>query len=263
MKAAICIDAVLPGLEPAEQIARVAAAGFDAVEFWSWRGRDLDALGAACERHGVRVVSFTGHRVGDPVAAQTHADFLASVAETVPVARRLDCRTLLLLTNVLGSNGRPVDTHDYISDEAKYANVVAALKRVLEETPEDIHFNLEPLNTRLDHPGYYLSDMRTATRLIRDVGDPRLKVLCDLYHQRVMGDDLVALVAEHLPHIGHFHLADVPGRHEPGTGEVDWVPVLRRVKKGGYRGYVGFEYFPAQPGSADGLAAVQRLWASL
>ncbi len=262
MKASICIDAVLPGLEPAEQIARVAAAGFDAVEFWSWRNRDLDALVSACDRHGVRVVSFTGHHEGDPIAAAAHPLFIASVAETVPVARKLDCRALLLLSNVLGPGGRPVNTHDDLSDEAKAANLVAALKRVLEETPEDIHFNLEPLNTRIDHPGYWLSDMRTGARLIREVGDPRLKLVCDLYHQCVMGDDLVAIVAEHLPHIGHFHLADVPGRHEPGTGAVDWLPVLRRIKRGGYRGYVGFELFPA--GSADvALAAIQKLWGSI
>lgn len=263
MKVSICIDAVLPGLAPAEQIARVAAAGFDAVEFWDWRNRDLDALNAACDKHGVRVVSFTGHRVGDPVDAASHAAFRASVAETVPVARRLDCRTLLLLSNVLGDKGAAAATHEGLSDEAKFANLVTALQTVLEETPEDIHFNLEPLNTRVDHPGYWLSDMGTAARVIREVGDPRVKVLCDLYHQRVMGDDLIAIVAQHLPLIGHFHLADVPGRHEPGTGEVDWAAVLRRIKKGGYRGYVGFEYFPAQPDSGDGLTAVQRLWASL
>ncbi len=262
MKASINIDALLPGLAPADQIARVAAAGFDAVEFWSARGRDLDALAEACDRYGVRIVSFTGHEVGDPIDATEHVAFRASVAEAVALAERVDCRALLLLTNVLGPGGAAANAHADIPDEAKYANAVIVLKELLEETPADIVFNLEPLNTRLDHPGYWLSDMRTAARLVREVGDPRLKVLCDLYHQRVMGDDLVPLVAEYLPVIGHIHLADVPGRHEPGTGTVDWLPVLRRIKRGGYRGYVGFELFPA--GSADAaLAAVQKLWGAL
>lgn len=262
MKASICIDSFFPGAPPAEQIARVSAAGFDAIEFWSWRNRDLAELRKACDRHGVRIVSFTGHREGDPVAAVTHAAFLASVAETVAVARSLGCNALLLLTNVLGTGGRPRDLHPELTDEAKSANTLSALRQVLEATPADIRFNLEPLNTRLDHPGYWLSDMSTAARLIRTVGDPRLKVLCDLYHQHVMGDDLIALVAEHLPVIGHFHLADAPGRHEPGTGTVDWLAVLRRIKRSGYRGYVGFECVPS--GSPDAaLEAVQALWATI
>lgn len=262
MKASVCIDAILPGLEPADQIERVAAAGFDAVEFWSWRSRDLAALADACDKHGVRVVSFTGHEAGDLIAADTHAAFLASLEEAVPVARKLDCHTLLVLTNTLGAKGRPAEAYAGIPEEEKFANVVSALQQALEQLPSDIHLNLEPLNTRLDHPGYWLTDMKVAARIVREVGDPRLKILCDLYHQRVMGDDLVKVVTEHLPLIGHFHLADVPGRHEPGTGEVDWLTVLRRIKRGGYRGYIGFELFPSA-GPDTALAAVQSLWTSI
>ena len=178
------------------------------------------------------------------------------------MARQLDCHTLLVLTNTLGAKGRPAEAFADIPEEEKFANVVSALQQALEQLPSDIHLNLEPLNTRLDHPGYWLTDMKAAARIVREVGDPRLKILCDLYHQRVMGDDLVKVVAEHLPLIGHFHLADVPGRHEPGTGEVDWLTVLRRIKRGGYRGYIGFELFPSA-GSDAALTAIQSLWTSI
>src|SRR3979411_641154 len=103
---------------------------------------------------------------------------------------------------------------------------------------------LEPLNTLGDHPGYYLKHIDTASEIVRKVGSSRLKILCDLYHFSVMGADLNKIVNEHLPLIGHFHIADVPGRHEPGTGSGDWAAILHLIQDLGYTGCVGFEFFP-------------------
>jgi hydroxypyruvate isomerase len=139
---------------------------------------------------------------------------------------------------------------------------VAALRQVLATTPDDLQLVLEPLNTVLDHPGYWLSDMATAAAIVREVGSSRLKVLCDLYHMAMMGHPLERLIDAHVAHIGHVHVADVPGRHEPGTGAIDWLAVLRRLRDRGYAGNVGFEYFPAGDPEAS-LRAVRRLWNAL
>ena len=104
--------------------------------------------------------------------------------------------------------------------------------------------------------------METASSLVRDVGNPRLKILCDLYHLGVMGSDLEHVITTYLADIGYFHIADVPGRHEPGTGSVDWLALLRLIQKNGYEGYVGFEYFPLHD-SDESLHAIQRLWQAL
>jgi hydroxypyruvate isomerase len=125
--------------------------------------------------------------------------------------------------------------------------------------PDDITLVLEPLNTLVDHPGYYLNDIDTASAIVRAVGSPRLKILCDLYHFIVMGADLKKIVTNHLPEIGHFHIADAPGRHEPGTGSVDWMTMLRLIQDRGYTGCVGFEYFPESDSDAS-LAAIHKLW---
>jgi hydroxypyruvate isomerase len=118
---------------------------------------------------------------------------------------------------------------------------------------------LEPLNTLVDHAGYYLADMDVASAIVREVGSPRLKILCDLYHFGVMGADLEKIVTDHLSEIGHFHIPDVPGRHEPGTGSVDWAAMLRLIRDRGYAGCVGFEYFP-ESDSDSSLEAIRKLW---
>ena len=118
---------------------------------------------------------------------------------------------------------------------------------------------LEPLNTRIDHPGYFLQDMATAVALVKEIAHPRLKVLCDLYHLAVMGEDLEGIIDRHVDSIGHFHVADVPGRHEPGTGTLDWPALLRRIRERGYDGTIGFEYAPLAD-SAASLDSIRKLW---
>jgi hydroxypyruvate isomerase len=118
---------------------------------------------------------------------------------------------------------------------------------------------LETLNTKLDHPGYAVSSLATAARVVEAVGDPRFGILADLYHLGMMGEDLVPLVRRYGGMIGYIHVADVPGRHEPGTGKVDWVAVLEALRDSGYDGYAGFEFSPA--GSSDAaLEAIRALW---
>jgi hydroxypyruvate isomerase len=248
-----------PGLPTEEKILRIAAAGFTDVEFWGWRDKNIGAVQAACQESGVRVANFSGHRVGSPIAETTHPALFADVSDAVSTARVLDCQALMLLTNALNPDGGVADRFDEISGDLKFRNTVAALVQLDRIVPADITLLLEPLNTLVDHPGYYLNDMDTASRIVCDVGSPRLKILCDLYHFAVMGADLRAIVTEHLALIGHFHIADVPGRHEPGTGTVDWAGMLRLIRSVGYSGGVGFEFFPA--GDADvALRAIRDLW---
>jgi hydroxypyruvate isomerase len=255
----ICLDPVYPGVSTEEKISRVAAAGFAHVEFWSWRDKNVPAIRKACQENGVRVANFSGHRTGSPVAPATHPTLFADVSDAVGTARALDCQGLMLLTNALNSDGSVADRFEEIPDDLKFKNTVTALAQLDRSIPVDITLLLEPLNTLVDHPGYYLDDIDTASRIVREVASPRLKILCDLYHFGVMGADLKAIVIEHLDLIGHFHVADFPGRHEPGTGSADWASMLQLIKSSGYRGGVGFEFFPQ--GETDvALRAIHNLW---
>jgi hydroxypyruvate isomerase len=259
MTPTICLDPLYPGLATEEKIPRVAAAGFRHIEFWGWRDKDILAIQAACRNHDVRVINFSGHRMGSPIAEQTHPVLFADVSDAVPTARTLDCQRLMLLTNALNPDGSVADRFEEIPDDTKFENAVTALRHLVSMVPEDITFVLEPLNTLVDHPGYYLADIDTASAIVREVGSARLKILCDLYHFGVMGADLTKIETNHLSEIGHFHIADVPGRHEPGTGSVDWAAILRLIQDQGYTGYVGFEYFPKDETDSS-LETIRKFW---
>ena len=262
MKPVICLEPLYQELTPEDKIERIVAAGFQYVEFWGWRDKNVPTFLEACQRHKVEVVNFSGHRAGSPVATDTHALFLQDLADAVKIAKQLHCPTLMLLTNALNEDGSVKDSFEQIPDTKKYENALIGLKKALEVTPDDVNFVLEPLNTTIDHPGYYMGDMQTASSLVRDVGNPRLKVLCDLYHLGVMGSNLEEIITTYLSDIGYFHIADFPGRHEPGTGSADWGALLRLIKQSGYKGYVGFEFFPFHD-SDEALQSIQRLWQAL
>lgn len=262
MKPVICIEPLYPELSPEGKIERIAKAGFQYVEFWGWRNKNVSTFLEACERHQVEIVNFSGHRTGSPVAKDTHALFLEDLADAVKIAGQLHCQTLMLLTNALNEDGSVTDAFDQIPEAQKYENTVIGLKKALDATPEEINFVLEPLNTTIDHPGYYLADIKTASSLVGDIGNPRLRILCDLYHLGVMGSDLNEVITSNISDIGYFHIADFPGRHEPGTGSGDWETLLRSIQQSGYTGYVGFEFFPLSD-SDEALHAIQRLWQAL
>jgi hydroxypyruvate isomerase len=259
MEPVICFEMLFPNLPPEEKIARIAAAGFSAVEFWGWRDKKISALQKSCIDNGVHVANFSGHRRGDLIAPHTWAVFFEDLEDSVETARLLDCQTLMLLTNELGERGRVVNSYQDSDPAEKRRNLLRGIKEALRRTPEDFQLVLEPLNTRIDHPGYFLSSMDAAVSLVEEIDDPKLRILCDLYHMGMMGENLQALIQEHLPHIGYFHIADIPGRHEPGTGKEDWRTLLRQIARSGYKGPVGFEYAPAKD-SAASLDRIRDLW---
>jgi hydroxypyruvate isomerase len=258
VEAVICLEMVYPELAGEQRIERIAAAGFRAVEFWGWREKDLDALAAACRSQGVSVAVFSGHRRGSLVRRDEHGLVLDELREAAGVAETLGCRRLMLLSDELGPGGA-VDPSRAAGDRPeKHGNLVAGLEQALAATPDALELVLEPLNTRIDHPGYYLDGMDEALAVIGEVDDPRLKILCDLYHLGVMGEDLEAVIENHHDSIGHYHVADFPGRHEPGTGGADWGRLLRLIETAAPRATVGFEYSPQEDSGAslDAIAAL-------
>jgi hydroxypyruvate isomerase len=138
MTPAICVEPLYSGLETEEKIARVAAAGFRHVEFWSWRDKNIPAVREVCRKHGVRVVNFSCHRVGSLVAKETHSDLFADAQDAVTTARALDCQTLMLLTNALNPDGSVANEFAEISDEVKFKSTVAASRELISRVPEDI-----------------------------------------------------------------------------------------------------------------------------
>ena len=120
-----------------------------------------------------------------------------------------------------------------------------------------IRLDLEALNVTVDHKGNFLRTSRMSADLCRLIASPWLKMLYDIYHLQISEGNLCGHIAACCDQIGHVHAADVPGRHEPGTGEINFPRVLAQLEACGYRGSVGFELFP----KTDTAAAVRAIMA--
>lgn len=120
-----------------------------------------------------------------------------------------------------------------------------------------IRLLIEPINSRVDMPGYLVDTLEKSLRVLRDVNHPNLKIQFDLYHMQIMQGDLIRSLEQHLPDIGHIQFADNPGRHEPGTGEINFATIFRRLDELSYDGWVSAEYRPSVK-TADSLGWLQR-----
>lgn len=258
----LCIDPLFPELSAAEKVRTVAEIGMRNIEFWGWREKNIDELARSCESNGVSVTNFSAHRRGSPIEPAEHETVLAELSDAQKVAGRLGCDTLMVLSNELGEGGRPVQPGTNRSTEERLEAMVALLQRACEMLERGMRLVIEPLNTRIDHPGNFLCSMDQAMEVVDRVGDERVTVLVDLYHLGVMGEELDRIIDERIDYIGYVHLADIPGRGEPGSGTEEWAPRLQRLTERGYDGVCGFEYMPSGDHAASVEACVS-FWESL
>ena len=251
---AVCVEMVLLDLPVEERIRRVHELGF-AAEIWDWTAKDVDGLARLAET-GVRFTSMTGYvegRLTDDAGAEA---LLASAARAVQVARRLGAPNLNLHGTGLGEGGLPVSPVTEVTGPMWVA-AARTLTRVAElGEREGVVFTLENLNTAVDHPGTPFARAADTRDLVAAVGSPHLRMNLDLYHAQIGEGNLVELVRETVGAglVGEVQVADVPGRCEPGTGEISYPAVARALAEAGYRGVVGLEGWA----SGDSEVALER-----
>jgi len=234
-----------------ERPAAAAAAGFDAVEFW-WPfssaapgDTEVDRFVAAVKDAGVQLVGLNfaaGDMPGGDRGLMSWPgrsdEFHDSVAVAVAIADQLETGAF----NALYGN-RLDETTPEEQDDLAAANLARAA-----EAADRIGavVLVEPVSGSPRYPLLTAADVMTVIQRVQQhAGVDNLRLLADLYHLTVNGDDLAALVAQHAGHIGHVQIADAPGRHEPGTGELDLDHHLCALENAGYSGWVGLEYSPS------------------
>jgi hydroxypyruvate isomerase len=238
-----------------ERFERAAAAGFRAVEFLFIHNVDADAVARELKRHDLELVLFdpeggdfpAGDRgyLCDP-ARRDHLH--TTIQEAVTVARRVGCRRL----NVLAGN-RPSGVAEHLLRRT----VVENLKRAVPLAREaGITLLVEMLNT-WESPRYFLDRLEVGLDIVREVAEPNVRFQFDCYHVQRMEGQLIDGLIRNLPWIGHVQIADVPGRHEPGSGEIHYANVLAALDRAGYEGFVGLEYRPSGK-TEDSLAWLPR-----
>ncbi len=235
----------------ADRIRLAHQAGLSAVEFWRWTDKDLDAIVAAVAETGIAVSGL----VAEPMIALTNPAnreaWLQGLRESVAVAQRLGAAVLIVQAG---------DDLSGFSRAEQRASLIAALTAgagILEGS--GVRLGLEPLNTTIDHPGYYLSSTMEGLDIVDEIDRPEIGIVYDLYHSAVMGEDTREVIGDRIDRIVHLHVADHPGRSDPGTGQIDLAERLDWLFAQGYRGRIGLEYRPATSDAKSVRAVVKSL----
>ena len=231
--------------------ARLKEQGFG-VGLWNWPEHDLAKL----EATGASFTIMNGYLRGRLTDDDGAALLLQTARETARVGKRLGVARLNLHGTGLGDGGLPVQPIQVVTG-AMWLKARDTLSRICDMADqEDVTFTLENLNLPVDHPGVPFGRAEDTLALVSSLNHPRLRLNLDLYHAQIGEGNLIELCRKSLPWIGEIQVADVPGRCEPGTGEVNWNGIARALAAMGYNGPVGMEAFAA--GDADAALAAFR-----
>ena len=226
-----------------ERFALAARAGFSAVECQFPYEVPAADIRARLQEHGLAMVLHNlpagDWAAGDRgLAGLPHRtdEFRAGVARAIATAHALGVRQLDCLAGIAPPGVDPDTVHRTLVDNLRLAARALAA--------EGLRLLVEPINT-FDIPGFIVSRTAQCIALLDEVGEPNVFVQYDVYHAQRMEGELAGTLARHLPRIAHVQVADNPGRHEPGTGEIRFDDVFSELDRLGYAGWVGCEYKPA------------------
>ncbi|WP_312182840.1 TIM barrel protein [Arthrobacter sp.] len=218
-----------------ERVRRISGAGFD-VELWDTRKHNVERLSAA----GAVFSSMTGYSAGSVIDPDTSQNVIRTARALIPTALELGVSRMVVHPAELidGQAARPA----FRATGQLWLTGLRTLEKLGELGAEHgIVITLENLNTIVDHPGIPLARAKDTLALVEAVGHPNVKMMLDLYHAQIGEGNLIDLLRRALPHIGEIQVADVPGRCEPGTGEINYPAVARALEQAGYTGTVGME----------------------
>lgn len=265
LRLSVRVEPLFPRLTLTQQLERVAAAGYQGYEFGDWRAQDPKQIVALQRKLGLECVCLVGNKGVNPVGMglcdpAERAGFLAEIAASTEAAKRFETTKIVVLSGFRVPGMTREAMHASMVEGLKRAHdIVAKTKVTMIVEVINTLAKIEPLNPKGDnHSRYFLDRTPEAFQMVREVGSPYFQILYDLYHVQIMEGNLIETIRENVAAIGHIHVADVPGRHEPGTGEIHFANVFRAIRESGYGGYVGMEYIPSKDAMTS-LAEVKRL----
>jgi hydroxypyruvate isomerase len=216
----------------------VAQAGYSAVElvneFAHWSPADYSRVRARLAALHLSVDAIAGVQTGfaTPGAA---APLAAELTSHFAIARQLDCPAIILLSG----NRLPA-----LPRQQQHAAAIENLKRAADLAAQhQVRLLIEPIDP-LENPAIYLTSVVEAFDISRAVAHPSLQVLYDFYHEQRAAGDLIDKLQNNIDQVGLVHVADVPGRHQPGSGEIDYANIFRALARLHYRGYIAMEFYP-------------------
>ncbi len=237
-----------------DRFERAAKAGFKGVEYLFPYGWSKEELKERLNRyhliqvlHNLPAGNWQAGERGIACLPGREEEFKDGVGKAIEYAKALGCRRLNCLTGKIPPGISPEEIRQTLIENLRFA--ASALEK------EGIELLIEPLNDQ-DIPGFYLVRTRDALQLIQEVNHPNLYLQYDLYHMQIMEGNLIKTIQSNQAKIRHIQLADVPGRHEPGTGEINFANLFRFLDEIGYEGWIGCEYIPTGK-TEDGLKWIE------
>jgi hydroxypyruvate isomerase len=226
-----------------ERLAKVAEAGYSNVElvgeYSKWSAADFARANAARKRLGIEFDATAGlaHGIANPAARDA---LLAELTQALTPMETLGCPAIILLSG---------DVVPGLSRWAQHRSCVESLKRAA-ALVEGRQINGQPVRLLLEcidpeeNPRYFLTSAAEAIEVVRQVNHPQVQFLYDIFHEQIAEGNLIEKLDKHIDVIGLIHVADVPGRHEPGTGEINYVNIYRKLAQLNYRRMVAMEFHP-------------------
>ena len=241
---------------PEQAVALCKSQGYGAFEMFDWRDpAEADGYAKAQRKYGLECACIVANKgvfaegcsLVDPAE---HEGFLREIEASIKAARNYGCTKLVVLSGI----DRDSMTHDEQVDNCVKALRMAA--PILEKA--GMTAIVEPVNSKVSRPGYFLATAGLTFEVIERVGSPNVKCLFDIYHVQIMEGNLIPTIRDKIDMIGHFHIGDHPGRHGPGTGEINYPNVLRAIAETGFEGWNAIEYHPLIE-LPEAMAAVKKL----
>lgn len=235
---------VFTGLPFEQRLEKVAEAGYRNVElvgeYDKWTDADFTRADAKRKELGITFDCTAGlkHGIGNPDHRET---LLAELRHALPIMEQIECPSMILLSGNRVS-GMPRDAQHQCCIETLKA--AAALVEGKSIHGEPVRLLLETIDPEED-PQYYLTEIVEALEVVESVGHPQVQLLYDFYHEQIAAGNLIVKLENSISHLGLVHIADVPGRHEPGTGEINYRNIFRKLAELNYTGVVAMEFHPS------------------
>ncbi|MEJ7606769.1 MAG: TIM barrel protein [Bryobacteraceae bacterium] len=253
LRLSVRVEPLFPGLTLPVQIQKVADAGYQGFEFGDWRAAKAEEITRLKNQLHLECVCLVGNRGVNPKGMglcdpSERQGFLSEIGASLEAAKRFETKQMVVLSGFKVPHMSRMQQHESIVEGLKRAHDIVA--------PHGVTMIVEPINTLAkieplypkgdNHSRYFLDRTPEALEIVRKVAGPFVKVLYDVYHAQIMEGSLIETIRNNIGSIAHFHIGDVPGRNEPGTGEINFPNVFRAIRDTGYQGFCGMEYIPSK-----------------
>lgn len=246
MKLSICADIMYGDIDFCEKIKNIKNKGYDTIEFWQWSNKNIEKIKETIDELNVNISTFCidsssdniMNKIGRTLLNSEEFEKLYSITEeSIEIAKKLGTKMLIATVG---------DLIDEITYEKQIKNVYKSIEKIMPLfVSNDMTLLIEPINLQ-ERPKYLTPNVKQAAKIVKDINCKNVKLLYDIYHQAMENDFSVENLLELLNLTGHIHIADCPGRHEPGTGNIEYKTVFDALKNSQYDGYIGAEFIYLQ-----------------